>query len=184
MTTGAVKVKVAVAAATIFLAPVSTYSIPRADVPHYRENTGEGAIFTYRPKAIAYSNSSIPLTASTQHDAAAAPLGVGFMKTVTDLRQLRDGWLGESSLAPAPVAIDELVAAYAAIATEARISPAADGSIVIEWESDDREYLVSIERDNSIVFVEEDESGDLISEKHVPYSAVELHQLLSAGSAK
>lgn len=183
MSTGTVKVKVAVAAATIFLAPVSAHSIPRPDVPHYRENTGEGAILTYRPKAIAYSNSSIPLTASTQHDAAAAPLGVEFMKTVTDLRELRDGWLGESSLAPTSVAIDELVAAHTAIDAEARISPAADGSIVVEWESHDREYLVSIERDNSIVFVEEDQSGVLISEKHVPYSSVELQQLLSAGSA-
>lgn len=106
------------------------------------------------------------------------------MKTIADLRALRDGWLGESSLAPTSVAIEELVAAHSAIAAEARISPAADGSIVVEWEADDREYLVSIERDNSIVFVEEDEAGDLIREKHVPYSALELQQLLSAGSAK
>lgn len=184
MTVGTVKVKVVVAAATIALAPVSAYSAPRAEMPHYRENTGDGAIFTYRPKAIAYSSSSIPLTAYTQHDVAAAPLGVGFMKTVTDLRELRNGWLGENSLAPASVAIDELVAAHAAIATEARISPAADGSIVVEWESEDREYLVSIERDNSIVFVEEDESGALISERHIPYNAVDLQQMLSAGSPK
>jgi hypothetical protein len=100
------------------------------------------------------------------------------VSTLTSLRELRDGWMGKDTLAPSSVAIDEVFAAWEAIAPQARISPAADGSIVIEWESNDREFLVSIEHDNTVVFIEEDHAGRLVSERHNAYTESTLRKAL------
>jgi hypothetical protein len=102
---------------------------------------------------------------------------------LTSLRALRDGWMGESTIAPTEMAIEELVAAQGALQPGARVSPAADGSIVIEWETDAREFVVSIEHDNTIVFVEEDAEGNLIRESETAYTPDVLRRALSAGAA-
>ena len=171
----------AIAAATMVFAPVPPQA-PRAEVVHFGEIKGESATLTFRP-LVAASNHILKIGGfAGTHESSTSTLGVEFLETVAALRQLHDGWMGQSSLAPSRVAIDELVAAQSAVASDARISPAADGSIVIEWERGDREFLVSIERDNTIVFVEEDDEGTLIRERHVPYAPSELQQVLRSGS--
>lgn len=103
------------------------------------------------------------------------------MNVLASIRELTDGWMGSETLAPTAVAVDELSAASDALDPQARIAPAADGSIIIEWETHDREYLVSIEHDNTILFVEEDPSGALINEREEPYSDGFLRSALSSG---
>jgi hypothetical protein len=109
--------------------------------------------------------------------------GVRIMVALSRIRRLTDGWLGDGSLAPTKSAIDRLAEATDAVNPQARISPAADGSILIEWEQGDREFLVSIERDSSIVFIEEDATGHLIREDERPFSSEELRRALSEGTA-
>ncbi|MCW2165048.1 hypothetical protein B0I12_002203 [Microbacterium hydrothermale] len=107
--------------------------------------------------------------------------GASPLDAINRMRGLRNGWNGAGSLAPTLRAINELWSAQGSLAPNSRVSPAADGSILIEWESGDREYMVSIEFDNTILFVEEEFGGKLVAEREQAYSPERLTSALAAG---
>lgn len=184
--TGTIRLSAAVAA-TLAFTPMAGVVANRSEevacfaAPSSRWEQGH---VTIRPGAIAFG--TLPdligeITGSA--DIIESSRGVEIMKTVAYMRQLIDGWMGANSLAPTSSAIDELVIASDALHPDARVAPAADGSIIIEWESANREYLVSIEHDNTLVYVEEDAEGNLLSEREEPYSIMALRRALTAGTA-
>lgn len=101
------------------------------------------------------------------------------------LAELKAGWLGPGTDAPAQELVDMLepaVSVMAALDAPVHVVPNGDGSLVMEWKIGDVEYSAELRADHSLLLVADNVVTDALHERELPFDLAVLNRFLQSGA--